>query len=47
MFEWIHKTPMTETLADEINKAICIVVTLAVIGLIGWAVDKWEDSRKK
>lgn len=35
------------TLSDEIAKSFCIIAVLAVIGLIGWAVDKLENRRKK
>lgn len=47
MFDWINKTVMEMTLSDEIAKSFCIIAVLAVIGLIGWAVDQLENRRKK
>lgn len=47
MFDWINKTVMDMTLSDEIAKSFCIIAVLAVIGLIGWAIDKLENRRKK
>ena len=41
-FYWINKTPMTETIYDEICKGICIISALFIIGLIGYIVDKLE-----
>lgn len=45
-FNWVTKDCMTETLADEINKAICIIVTLAIIGAVGWLADRLEQKYK-
>ena len=45
MFDWINKTVMDMTLSDEIAKSFCIIAVLAVIGLIGWAIDKLENRR--
>ena len=46
MFDWIGKSVMEMTRSDEIAKSICIITVLAVIGLIGWAVDKLENRRE-
>ena len=46
-FNWVTKNCMTETLTDEINKAVCIIAALAIIVAVGWAVDKWESRWKK
>lgn len=42
MFDWIYKTPMTETIFDEICKTICIIFTLCFIGFVGYMTDKLE-----
>lgn len=47
MFDWIGKSVMEMSRSDEIAKSVCIITALAVIGLIGWAVDKLENRRKK
>lgn len=47
MFNWITKTPLTETLADEINETICIIVTLAIIGAAGLLADRLEQKCKR
>lgn len=47
MFDWITKTPMQETLADNINETICIVVTLAIIGAAGLLADRFEQRCKR
>lgn len=47
MFDWIGKSVMEMTRSDEIAKSICIITVLAVIGLIGWAVDKLENRREQ
>lgn len=47
MFDWIYKTPMTETIFDEICKTICIVSVLIFIGCVGYAVDKLETWYRK
>jgi len=44
---WMHKTVMEMTLIDEIQKTLCILGTLAVIGLIGWAVDLIESNWRR
>lgn len=44
---WLHKTVMEMTLIDEIQKTLCILGTLAVIGLIGWAVDLIESNWRR
>lgn len=45
MFDWIGKSVMEMSRSDEIAKSVCIITALAVIGLIGWAVDKLENRR--
>ncbi len=47
IFDWINKTPMTETIFDEICKTICVVLALCFIGFVGYMTYKLENLYRR